>query len=104
MLHFKSDTYSDTSLLHRIISYLKSYNPEFIGLFGSFARGDNSANSDIDILIRFQTTHSLLNLIKIENELSELLGLKVDLVTEGAIKNERIRQSIQKDLQIIYEA
>lgn len=87
-----------------IVSYLKSYNPEFIGLFGSFARGDNSDNSDIDILIRFQTTHSLLKLIKIENELSELLGLKVDLVTEGAIKNERIRQSIQQDLQIIYEA
>jgi len=43
-------------------------------------------------------------LIKIENELSELLGLKVDLVTEGAIKNERIRKSIQQDLQIIYEA
>jgi predicted nucleotidyltransferase len=87
-----------------IISYLKSYNPEFIGLFGSFARGDNSVHSDIDILIRFQTTLSLLKLIKIENELSELLGLKVDLVTEGAIKNERIRKSIQQDLQIIYEA
>ena len=87
-----------------IIRYLKSYNPEFIGLFGSFARGDNSDNSDIDILIRFQTTHSLLKLIKIENELSDLLGLKVDLVTEGAVKNERIRKSIQQDLQIIYEA
>lgn len=87
-----------------IVSYLKSYNPEFIGLFGSFARGDHSDNSDIDILIRFRTTHSLLKLIKIENELSELLGFKVDLVTEGAIKNNRIRQSIQQDLQIIFEA
>jgi len=87
-----------------IVSYLKSYNPVFIGLFGSFARGDNSDVSDIDILIRFQTTYSLLKLVKIENELSELLGLKVDLVTDGAIKNERIRQSIQQDLQIIYEA
>ena len=56
-----------------IVSYLKSYNPEFIGLFGSFARGDNSDDSDIDILIRFQSTHSLLKLVKIENELSELL-------------------------------
>jgi predicted nucleotidyltransferase len=87
-----------------IISYLKSYNPEFIGLFGSFARGESTVDSDIDILIRFQVTYSLLQLIKIENELSELLEKKVDLVTEGAIKNERIRQSIQRDLQIIFEA
>ena len=87
-----------------IISYLKSYNPELIGLFGSFARGESTVDSDIDILIRFQVNYSLLQLIKIENELSELLGIKVDLVTEGAIKNERIRQSIQRDLQIIFEA
>ena len=42
--------------------------------------------------------------INIENTLSEKLGIKVDLVTEGAIKNDRIKKSIQKDLQIIYQA
>lgn len=87
-----------------IVNYLKDYTPELIGVFGSFIRGDNTENSDIDILIRFQETYSLLQLIRIENELSELLGLKVDLVTEGSIKNERIKKSIQKDLQIIFKA
>ena len=87
-----------------IVNYLKDFRPELIGVFGSFIRGDNTENSDIDILIRFRDTYSLLQLIRIENELSELLGLKVDLVTEGSIKNERIKKSIQNDLQIIFEA
>lgn len=87
-----------------IVNYLKDFRPELIGVFGSFIRGDNTENSDIDILIRFRDTYSLLQLIRIENELSDLLGLKVDLVTEGSIKNERIKKSIQKDLQIIFEA
>jgi predicted nucleotidyltransferase len=39
-----------------------------------------------------------LTLIKLENDLSEILGVKVDLVTTGALKNKRIKKSIQKDL------
>ena len=87
-----------------IINYLKDFSPELIGVFGSYIRGDNTENSDIDILIRFRNTYSLLQLIRIENELSELLGQRVDLVTEGSIKNERIKKSILNDLQIIFEA
>jgi predicted nucleotidyltransferase len=87
-----------------IVDYLKDYKPELIGVFGSFGRGDNSEKSDIDILIRFHETYSLLQLIRIENELSALLGVKVDLVTEGSIRNKRIRKNIQKDLKIIFEA
>jgi len=40
----------------------------------------------------------LLTLIKLENDLSEILGVKVDLVTTGALKNKRIKKSIKKDL------
>jgi len=87
-----------------IVNYLKDFNPEFVGLFGSFARGIYSHDSDIDILIRFHESYSLLQLLKIENELSEKIGAKVDLVTEGALKNHRVKKSIYKDLQIIYEA
>jgi predicted nucleotidyltransferase len=69
-----------------------------VGIFGSFARGDNTENSDIDILVKFKVAPSLLTLIKLENELSELLGIKVDLITTGAIKNKRVKKSIKKDL------
>jgi predicted nucleotidyltransferase len=86
-----------------ILSYLRDYNPEFIGLFGSYARKENRKKSDIDILVRFHGSYSLLQLLRIENELSDKLGIKVDLVTEGSIKSNRIKENIQKDLQIIYQ-
>jgi predicted nucleotidyltransferase len=81
-----------------ILSHLKGFNPIKVGIFGSFARGDNKKGSDIDILVEFKESPSLLTLIKLENELSEILGIKVDLVTTGALKNNRIKKSIKKDL------
>jgi predicted nucleotidyltransferase len=81
-----------------ILSQLKEYNPLKIGIFGSFARGDNKKGSDIDILVEFKESPTLLTLIKLENDLSEILGIKVDLITTGALKNKRIKKSIKKDL------
>lgn len=88
----------DSKISHIIIDHLKEFNPLKVGIFGSFARGDNKSGSDIDILVEFKNPPSLLNLIRLENELSEILGSKVDLVTTGSIKNKRIRKSIKKDL------
>jgi predicted nucleotidyltransferase len=81
-----------------ILSHLKDYDVLKVGIFGSFARGDNKKGSDIDILVEFKESPSLLSLIKLENTLSEILGIKVDLVTTGALKNKRIKKSIKKDL------
>ena len=81
-----------------ILSHLKEYNVLKVGIFGSFARGDNKKGSDLDILVEFKESPSLLTLIKLENDLSEILGIKVDLVTTGALKNKRIKKSIKKDL------
>ena len=81
-----------------ILNHLKDYQPVSVGIFGSFARGESSENSDIDILVKFKVAPSLLTLIKLENELSDLLGIKVDLITTGAIKNKRVQKSIKKDL------
>jgi predicted nucleotidyltransferase len=87
-----------------IISHLKGFNPLRIALFGSFIRKENLHPNDIDVLVQFQETLSLLQLISIENELSDKLGIKVDLITEGSLKNERMKRSILKDMQIIYQA
>jgi hypothetical protein len=81
-----------------ILSRLKQFDPQKVGIFGSFARGDNKKGSDIDILVEFKKIPSLLALIKLENDLSDILGTKVDLVTTGALKNKRIKKSIKKDL------
>ncbi|HVN56851.1 MAG TPA: nucleotidyltransferase family protein [Bacteroidales bacterium] len=86
-----------------IINYLRPFSPERIGIFGSFARNENTADSDIDILIKFKKTVSLLDLARIHRELSQILGKEVDLVTEPSIKNERLRRYIYNDLKIIFE-
>jgi len=95
---YKIKTMDISQIQNIILTHLQEYNPVKIGIFGSFARGDNDKSSDIDVLIEFKDSPSLLTLIKLENELSDLLGIKVDLVTAGAIKNKRIKKSIKKDL------
>ena len=91
------------SINSTIVEYLGNYNPERIGIFGSYAREEDGEDSDIDILVKFKETISLLDLVKIHRELSNALGKKVDLVTEPALKNEKLKRYIYKDLQIIYE-
>lgn len=86
-----------------IISMLQEYNPVKIGIFGSYARNENLQSSDIDILVKFKSTLSLLQLVHVERKISQKLGIKVDLVTEGAIKNKIVKENIEKDLQIIYQ-
>jgi predicted nucleotidyltransferase len=87
-----------------IIDYLQAYNPVKIGIFGSYAREENRPDSDLDILIKLNTAISLFQLVRMERELSELLGVKVDLVSDGAIKNQKLRNYIEADLKIIYQA
>lgn len=86
-----------------IISMLQEYNPVRIGIFGSYARNENRQSSDIDILVKFKSTLSLLQSVHVERMISQKLGIKVDLVTEGAIKNKIVKENIEKDLQIIYQ-
>ena len=85
-----------------IINVLSPYFPEKIGIFGSFSRDENRPDSDLDILVKFKKSISLLKLVQIEQDLSDILHIKVDLVTEGALKNERLKEYIFKDLQVIY--
>jgi len=85
-------------LQQQLISLLTPYRPERVCIFGSFARGDNKQGSDLDVLIKFQEVVGLLELVQLEQELSDKLGIKVDLVTEGSLKNPRLRQYVQQDL------
>jgi predicted nucleotidyltransferase len=87
-----------------IIQHLQPIKPNKIGVFGSFARGENNTGSDLDILIYLDHTNkiSLLDLIGAEQELSEALGIKVDLITERSL-SPLIRPYIEKDLKIIFE-
>jgi len=76
---------------------IKPFNPELIGIFGSYARSENTSASDLDILVEIKNDINLLDLIGIEQELSDRLGLKVDLVTTRSVK-PALKAYIQKDL------
>ncbi|MEM1507006.1 MAG: nucleotidyltransferase family protein [Thermoproteota archaeon] len=68
-----------------------------IGIFGSFVRGEQRKRSDIDILIEFEEPPSLFEFMDLEDYLSKLLGLKVDLVTRDALK-PRIGEHILREV------
>jgi uncharacterized protein len=57
----------------------------FVALFGSFARGDEKPDSDIDLMVRFSDTKSLFQIIEIKNKLTEIFGREIDLVTENSL-------------------
>jgi len=64
----------------------KEFKIKEIGIFGSYVHNRQKEESDVDILVEFEEVPSLLKFIHIENYLSELLGVKVDLVTKNALK------------------
>ncbi len=82
---------------HIIRSVTKKLNPTLLGVFGSYARSEENGNSDIDILIDFEAKVDLLALIAIEQELTELLGIKVDLITVRSL-NSALKPYIESDL------
>ena len=64
------------------------YKVKEIGVFGSYVRGEQKKQSDIDILVEFEVVPGLLKFIELEHYLSELLGIKVDLVRKSSIREE----------------
>lgn len=74
-------------ILEKELPYLKErFNVKTIGIFGSYVRGEQKKESDIDILVEFQKPVGFFEFIELEDYLSEKLGIKVDLVTPDALK------------------
>jgi predicted nucleotidyltransferase len=66
-------------------------------IVGSRARGDHSAASDLDLMVEFERDGiSLLGFCRLENELSQILGMKVDLVEKGTL-DRRVEVSVVED-------
>lgn len=76
------------------------YNVRELGLFGSYVRNEQSEGSDLDVVVEFDEPISLFELVRLENELSERLGVPVDLVTKNSLK-PGIESRISDDLVFI---
>ncbi len=64
----------------------EKYKVKEIGIFGSYVKGKQKKRSDLDILVDFFETPTLFEFIQLEYFLTESLGVKVDLVSKGALK------------------
>ena len=90
----------------KVTPLLKPYAKR-ISVFGSFARGDETAQSDIDILVALKSAEQrpalgLFTFIQVEQELEKRLGCQVDLVTEEGL-SLRVRQNIENEKVVLYE-
>ena len=65
-------------------------------VFGSVARGEAAEGSDLDLLVEMEPGRSLLDLVAIKQDLEELLGCKVDVVTEAAV-SPYLRERVLKE-------
>ena len=95
---------SNQAITQQIIDYFKTQPVVKVWLFGSFARGEESAQSDVDLLIQFDhsTPIGLFSYARMHRELEERIGRKVDLVEEGTLR-PTIAAAAAKDLKMIYE-
>ena len=82
---------------HIILSGLAKYHPVLVGIFGSYSRNEQKPDSDLDILVNFEQPVSLLDLVGIELELSEKLGIKVDLITKKSL-SPKLEEYIMRDM------
>lgn len=80
----------------------KEYRAEIIGIFGSYARGEEKKGSDIDILVRFENGATLFDFVGLANFLEEKLGVKVDVVSERALRPE-LKEDILKEVVEIWK-
>ena len=68
-----------------------------LGIFGSYARGEQTETSDVDILVDYEKAPTLSKLVDLRTYLSELMDMKVDLVTKNGLK-PRIRERVLADV------
>jgi predicted nucleotidyltransferase len=94
-----------TQVMNKVIAdYFKTQPVLKVWLFGSYARGEEREDSDVDLLVKFDRSFpiGLFAYSRMHRELEEKLGRKVDLVEEGTLR-PAAQITANRDLKIIYE-
>jgi len=91
----------------KIAEFCKKWNIREFSLFGSVLRQDFHPDSDIDVLVTFSedTKHTLFNLVHMENELKEIFGREVDIVSRRGLESSRNyirRNAILNSAEAVY--
>ncbi|MDR0873675.1 MAG: nucleotidyltransferase domain-containing protein, partial [Prevotellaceae bacterium] len=93
-----------TRVINKLKNALPDYPIEKAWLFGSYARGEETRKSDVDLLVRFQPDAKIVGLdyFRILNKLEDTLHKKVDLVKEGTLRKFAV-DTVEQDKILIYE-
>jgi len=78
--------------------FTEQFGLKEIGIFGSYVRGEQREESDIDILVELEKPVGFVKFLKLENALSQILGVRVEIVTRKALKphiGKRILQEVR---------
>ena len=88
-------------IYRKLADLLKDRGASKIAVFGSYVKEKENPDSDIDVIVEFTKRKTLLELVRIEREVSDALGIKVDLLTEKSISPYMI-DSIKNEMKVIY--
>lgn len=102
--HIESSPMSREAIQQTIAEYFKTQPVLKAWLFGSYARGEETEDSDVDLLVKFDRSLpiGLFAYIRMHRELEEKLGRKVDLIEEGTLR-PAAQKTANRDLKVIYE-
>ena len=92
--------------LEKVLKKLKpllkeKYRVKEIGIFGSYLRGEEKSSSDLDLLVEFSRPVGLFDFLRLEDFLTQRLGVKVDLVMKNALK-PRLKDRIIKEAVYVW--
>ena len=93
----------------RLAAFCKRWRVTELALFGSVLRDDFGSESDVDVLVEFEeeARHTLFDMVRMEEELQEIFGRQVDLLTRSGVENSRNyirRKAILDSAETIYTA
>jgi uncharacterized protein len=90
---------------NKLVEFCKRNHIRKLSIFGSAIRGQLGPESDIDLLVEFETNHTpgLFSIVKMEMELSEVLGRKVDLRTPEDL-SQYFRDEVIRDAELQYQS
>ena len=88
------------ALQSRLPELRKTYGVCSVGVFGSYATGQAGRRSDLDLLVEFDQAPTLFQFVQLQRQLTQLLGMKVDLVMKSALKPE-IGQHILRQVVMV---
>ena len=94
--------------LDEVITQLQRLQPDLrrrypireLGIFGSYVRGQQTENSDLDVLVDLKDGVGLFELAGLQQDLSDALGLKVDLVMRDAVKRDLVTRILSETVML----